>query len=310
MNARAIIVGGCMAVSSLGAAAMVRWRPVDPAPVLQQGDPGAAESAVATAAVGAEEREYVEARHVIGLVVPAAQVTVRAPVDGTIAAIVKRPTDVVEAGEVLMNLDDGDVALEAERQKATLAAAVHHVDAARADVELLELRLRQLRPLQGQRAAALSEVAQVEAQLRASVARAKAMAEERRGHEVRLLELSRRADSYRVRAPIAGEVAETCRVAREYVRAGEAVATLRSVQHRIRLHLPATLEPGLPRLRFTIDLAGRPVALAPAEVAAEIGADGSRPVMLIVPPGVGLSVGQIVSVDVQAHDESLEAEAR
>ena len=307
---RPIIIGGCMAVSSLGAAAVVRWKPAEPAPVTQQEHSRVAAPAPATAAGGAEERENLGARRVIGLVVPASQVTVRAPVDGTIGAIARRPSDVVDAGAVLMTLDDGDVALETERQKATLAAALHHAEAARAEVELLEQRVRQLRSLQGQRAAASSELAQVECQLRAAVARTKALGEERRGHEARLLELSRRADAYRLRAPIAGEIASTARVAREYVRAGDPVATVRSLRRHIRLHVPATLAPDLPRLRFTLDMGGRPVALAPAEVATEVGADGSPPVMLMVPVGVELAVGQIVSVDVESPDESPDAEAR
>ena len=249
---------------------------------------------------GAEEHRPRQARSLVGLVVPARQVTVRAPVDGVVAAVARQAGERVAAGTVLVTLDDGAVKLEAERCAARLAATLHYTAAAAAEVELLEQKVRQLRSVRDQRAASTSELAQVECQLRAAAARVKALGEERREQEVGLRELRRRADAHRIAAPIEGEVAEAARVTGEYVRAGEPVATVRSTRRHIRVHLPASLASGVAGLRFR--LAGTGVAgdAVPLERLDAATAAGAASVALAVPEGVSLAVGQTVTVDVEA----------
>jgi multidrug efflux pump subunit AcrA (membrane-fusion protein) len=294
---RRIIIASCVSLCGLATALGAAWAPQRAAPPTPArvtpppppAGPGSQDGEAEPAADGPHGLQ--------GLVVPAQQVTVRARVDGTVAAVAGRPGELVAAGALLVALDDGAVKLEAERQAAQLAATLHHAEAARAEVELLELKARQLRSLRDQRAASVSELAQLECQLRAAAARVAALREERREREVGLRDLARRAAAHRVEAPIAGEVAAVARVPGEYVRAGEPLATVRSTRRYVRLNLPASLAVGLPRLQFELDGNGGATPLARVEEPAA----GATSVALSLPDGIQFPAGLAVTVTVRVE---------
>jgi multidrug efflux pump subunit AcrA (membrane-fusion protein) len=235
-----------------------------------------------------------------GLVVPAAQVTVRAQSDGVVAGPASRVGDSVAACDVVARLDDGALALECERQKARLAALGHHVVSAKADLMLCKQKGRQLKAAGAKGAVAAFELMQNDCQIEAARARVRALEEESREEAIRALGLERQRQALRVTAPIDGEVVEAGPVPGVYVRAGEPLAKIRSIRRHVRVNLPASLAPDLPRLRFALAAPGGSVALEPVEVRPDYNLNGARSIALAVPAAVELTVGQAVYVEVIA----------
>jgi multidrug efflux pump subunit AcrA (membrane-fusion protein) len=237
---------------------------------------------------------------VVGLVVPAAQVAVRAQVDGLIARRLKDIGEVVAAGGVVALIDDADLLLEREKLKARVAGISHRSAAASADLRLLEQRGQQLRVTQESRAAAGFEVAQSRCQIEAAAARVRALDEEHKEAEAECAVLERRVLHFRCVAPIAGEVSAAPRGAGEFVRAGETVLTIQSRRRQVRVNLPTPLAEQLPNLSFR--LAGFALAsnLAVSAARPEYNLNGGRSVALEIPSGVELEVGRTVDVEVVA----------
>jgi len=239
----------------------------------------------------------------VGLVVPADQVAVRAAVDGVLARCPGGVGDVVEAGDAIGFLDDGELAMESERLKAKAAAVTYRSAAAVAEVRLLEQRGAQLRTGQENRAANPSEVAQNRYLVEAAAARVKGLEEERKEAELERRAVELRRQNYRCVTPIRGEVAEVLRRRWEYVRAGETVARVRSLRRQVRVNLPAPLADRVPAARFTLaGMAPRPL-LRPATAGAAYNANGGRSVSLELPDNLVLAVGQEVEVEVEVEVE-------
>jgi multidrug efflux pump subunit AcrA (membrane-fusion protein) len=237
-------------------------------------------------------------RRFVGLVVPAAQVAVRARVDGLISRFVKHPGDRVEAGDTVAFVDDSEAALEWERQRAKAAGIAHRADAARADLRLLEQRAEQLRSGQEKRAAAAFEVAQSRSHVEAAAARLKALEEEGKEAEIECRAIERRRQNYRCVAPLSGEVAEAPRSAGEYVRAGETVLKIQSLRRQVRLNLAADLSDRLPALEFRLAGPGPRDLLSLSNVRAQFNLNGGRSVALEVPDGLAMAIGMTVDVEV------------
>ena len=237
-------------------------------------------------------------QRLIALVVPAAEVAVRARTDGVIARSVGQTGTSVAAGDVVAALDDSALLLEQQRQKARLSAMSHHIDAARADLLLLQQRGEQLRVTTQRGAVAAFELSQNRAQTAAAAARVKALEEERKEAEIGARVLEARARDYRCVAPIAGRVVQATRFAQEYVKAGEVVATVRSDRLRLRLNLPQPLCDDLATLSFRLHRPGDVIPLAVSEARPEWNQSGGRAVLLDVPGNVALAAGQTVEVEV------------
>jgi hypothetical protein len=239
----------------------------------------------------------------VGLVVPADQVAVRAAVDGVLARCPGGVGDAVEAGDAIAFVDDGELALESERLKAKAAAVTHRAAAAVAEVRLLEQRGSQLRTGQEKRAANPSEVAQNLYLVEAAAARVKGLEEERKEAELERRALEQRRQNYRSVTPIRGEIAEVSRRRWEYVRAGETVARVRSLRRQVRVNLPGPLADRVPEARFTLAGTGPRRLLRPSAAAAAYVANGGRSVSLELPDGLVLAVGQEVDIEVDFDGE-------
>jgi multidrug efflux pump subunit AcrA (membrane-fusion protein) len=235
-------------------------------------------------------------RLLVGLVVPAEQVTVRAAVDGVVRSA-QHMGDPVNSGEVIALLDDGELVLESERLKAKAAAIACRAEAAAAEVRLHEQRGEQLRAGQERRAATPSEVAQNRCLREAAAARVKGLEEERKEAELERRALEQRRQNYRCVAPITGEVAEVSRRKWEYVRAGETILRIRSWRRQVRLNLPASLA-DRPPVCFTLAGTDQRCALRPTTAEMAYNANGGRSVTLELPEGLVLAVGKEVEVEV------------
>jgi multidrug efflux pump subunit AcrA (membrane-fusion protein) len=239
-------------------------------------------------------------RRVAGLVVPAAEVAVRARVDGVIASTTAQPGTRVAAGDVVAALDDATLLLEQQRQKARLSAVSHHIDAARADLLLLQQRGEQLRLTTQRGAVAAFELNQNRAQTEGAAARVKALEEERNEAQIAARVLEARARDYRCVTPIGGEIVQAARLPQEYVRAGEVVAKVRSVRLQLRLNLPQPLAERLSELSFRLPPPDGGRMLTVSEARAERDLAGGRAVLLDAPGNLELTAGQTVEVEVIA----------
>jgi hypothetical protein len=253
----------------------------------------------------ADERATVEsstpsAQRLVALVVPAAEVAVRARVDGVITTSVGQPGTRVATGDVVVALDDSTLLLEQQRQKARLSAMSHHIAAAKADLLLLQQRGEQLRVTILRGAAAAFELNQNRAQTEGAAARVKALEEERKEAEIGARVLEARARDYRCVTPICGEIVRATRVPQEYVRAGEVVAKVRSVRLQLRLNLPQPLAERLTTLSFRLHRGGDVMALTVSEAPGDWELNGGRAVVLDMPGSVALAAGQTVDVEVVA----------
>ena len=270
---------------------------------LRAGSPPAAPEALrsARAGDGPTADSFAPGSHrLVGLVVPAAEVAVRARVDGVISKSAARAGGGVAAGDVLVLLDDSALLLEQQRQKARLSAISHHIAAARADLLLLQQRGEQLRVTRQNGAVSAYELNQNRTQAEGAAARVKALEDERREADIAARALEARARDYQCVAPIGGEIVEAARVPQEYVRAGEIVARVRSVRRKLRLNLPQPLAERLPELSFSLHQPGGVTVLAVADARAEWNLNGGRSVALEVPENVALTTGQTVEVEVTA----------
>ena len=237
-------------------------------------------------------------RRLVALVVPAAEVAVRARTDGVIARAIGQAGTSVGAGDVVAALDDSALLLEQQRQKARLSAMSHHIDAARADLLLLQQRGDQLRLTTQRGTVSAFELSQNRAQVDAAAARVKALEEERREAEIGARVLEARARDYRCVSPLAGRVVRATRFQEEYVKAGDVVATVRSDRLRLRLNLPQPLCDNLPTLSFRLHRPGDVIPLAVSKARPEWNQGGGVAVLLEMPGNIALAAGQTVEVEV------------
>jgi len=239
------------------------------------------------------------APRLVGLVVPAAEVVVRARVDGFVARGLKRVGDPVASGQDVALLDDADLRLEREKLKARAAGAAHRCAAAGADLRLLELRGRQLRTTAANGSAQPFEQTQNQFQAEAAAARLKALQEECREADAECAALERRLGRCGCVAPMAGRVSNVARAEGDYVRTGEAIATVESAQRQVLVRLPAALAGRGAALSFRLARGGTSEPLMPAGAGAGRGdANGGRSVALELPAGVEIEPGRTVDVEV------------
>jgi multidrug efflux pump subunit AcrA (membrane-fusion protein) len=246
------------------------------------------------------EPDRLAATRLVGLVVPAAEAVVRARVDGFVARRLKRVGDPVESGQDVALLDDADLRLERERLAARAAGAAQRCAAATAELRLLELRGRQLRTTAANGSAQPFELTQNQFQAEAAAARLKALQEECREADADSAALGRRLGRCACVAPMAGRVSELARAEGDYVRTGEAVATVESSRRHVLVRLPAPLAGRAAALSFRLERGATPVALSPADGGACGGCDpyGGRSVALELPAGAEIEPGQTVDVEV------------
>lgn len=258
----------------------------------QGGTSGAGESAPAAA----EVRGTIE---LVGLVVPEAEVLVRAQADGVVVDPGPGEGASVAAGAPLVNLDDSELVLEIARQRARAGAVRHHVASAAAELLLHEQKGEQLRAVAAKGASSGAEATQARHQAAAARAKLAALKEELEQEEVQCRILEARRHKYRSASPIAGEVVEARRVRQEYVRQGEVVAKVQSAERRVITHVPDSLLRRSPSLRFrfrTCD--GRTVPLQWSGTRAGTDATGRRLVTLKPPVELDLAAGEAVQVEV------------
>lgn len=235
---------------------------------------------------------------VVGLVVPAAETQVRAQVDGVLSRYEKAIGQTIQAGQVLALFDDGDLALAGQQLETRIEAKKHYIDSAKAEVKQLTDKHSQLKALE-QHAASAFEVSQAFLNAQIASERLQALEQEQKELQVQARVIDRQREKHRSLSPITGRVLETVRVAGEYVRQGEIIATVQSQQHLVAVNLnPSLLAHGASRLAFTCQQDGREIELSILDTKGSSSPDGSRMLRLAVPSGVELTVGQAVEVKV------------
>jgi multidrug efflux pump subunit AcrA (membrane-fusion protein) len=241
-----------------------------------------------------------ESRVVIGLVVPTAQVDVRAQVDGMVAECAKKVGDKVEAGQLLAMLDEKDLLIEGERQAARLEAAKHRIKAAEEDLKYYSEKSKKLASVgSGGASAAPFEVTQAKHEEDAAAARLKSLEQERIEQQVETRAIERKREKCKLLSPIGGRVIEVVRTEGEYVRQGELVARVESAERRVYLNLPLSLAERASHLSFRLEeKKGQWVSLSVAEMKNASNLDGTRSLSLAVPVGSELLAGQAVKLEV------------
>jgi multidrug efflux pump subunit AcrA (membrane-fusion protein) len=238
-----------------------------------------------------------DAHRLLGLVVPAAQVIVRAQEDGVVAERLVEVGQRIAMGDPVLRLDDADLVLDAERQKARLGAIKHRIASAKAELLMLEKKGAQLEKA----ASSPFEATQARCLITAAKARVGELEEEYREGEIACRGLERRRLKYRCLSPISGEVVETQRVRHEYVRQGEVIAKVQSIRRHVTVHVPQALVPQIGALQFSMGANGKTVDLDVVEIKPNADLSGARLATLNVPVSVELAAGQTVEVEVSVQ---------
>jgi multidrug efflux pump subunit AcrA (membrane-fusion protein) len=283
MKAKALIVTSSLLIA--GSWSALAWR--EPArasqPAVQQRSPIGEVSAISPEAAVEISAPSPESQGLTGLVVPAAQVEIRAQADGVLGPWAKSVGQSVKAGEAVVALDDQDLQLESQRQKARIAAVRDRIAAGRARVEFLRAKAKRHESVYQKGALSLDDLAENRCLTEEAEQNLAATEQDLAVQEIGARAIERQLRKLCCRAPIDGEVCEVHGVAEQYVREGEIIARVRSRQLQVIVDLPAPMVEQIVHTSFSFEHGQRTVTLSVASVKASYNLDGSRAVILNVP---------------------------
>jgi multidrug efflux pump subunit AcrA (membrane-fusion protein) len=303
MKAKALVVTSSLLIAASWSALGWRELPASAraaAPVQQRlsfrGHSEQAELAIETPAPAAADSSCLT-----GLVVPTAQVEIRAQADGVLGPWAKDVGQSVRAGEALVGMDDQDLQLEAQRQKARIAAVRSRIAAGQARAQLLREKGKAYESLHEKGALPWVELAENRCLTEEAVQNLAALEQDLTVQEIGARTIERQLHKLRCITPIAGELCEVCGSARQFVREGEIVARVRTRHLQVIVNVPPQMIGQLAGASFSFENGGPAVALSVAGVKASYNLDGSRAVTLDVPQDVAGStvvVGQTLRLKV------------
>ena len=243
-----------------------------------------------------------------GLVVPAERVAVRAIASGPISELPVREGDSVDAGQVVVHVDDCEIVAELQRQTSCVASAASRATEGRALLELAEYNHRLNRQLGQKQVVGKAAVIQSELRVKAETAKSAALREgvavARREEAV----LKHRLAKYRTVAPFSGRVTEILRYRDQYVGQGDVILWIESHEKQLKLHLPPELiekcGAALDRLQVSALLSEDEwLDLTIDAIKPIYNADGSRTVVFKLGPDSTLLTGQFVKMKVTLQGE-------
>jgi multidrug efflux pump subunit AcrA (membrane-fusion protein) len=299
MKAKALIVTSSLLIA--GSWSALAWR--EPAraslPAVQQRS-SISEISPLTPMVAETSAPTPESQGLMGLVVPAAQVEIRAQADGVLGPWAREVGQSVKAGEAVVALDDQDLQLESQRQKARIAAVRDRIAAGRARLEFLRDKAKRHESVYQKGALSLDDLAENRCLTEEAEQNLAAMEQDLAVQEIGARTIERQLRKLRCTAPIDGEVCEVHGAAEQYVREGEIIARVRSWQLQVIVNLPAQMIEQIAHTSFSVEHGQRTVDLSVASVKASYNLDGSRAVTLNVPAAADAAavVGQTVRLKV------------
>ena len=245
-----------------------------------------------------EATSVAEPRTLIGVVVPANVVEVRAQINGLIDSLNKSVGDSIESSQPVATLDNADVVLESQGQQAKLASAAHRLAAGQIDLKMLEEQTAHMAEAMKNNAASAFENSQLQRQVESAAAKVKECEEDLKEQQIAERSIQQRMSKYRCLAPIAGRVIEIGATKGAFVKEGELIAKVQSSQQHVNVNVPADLIEQLQSTQFQIQQRSTSVALTPLEVAPNCNLDGSRIARLSIPAGCELVAGQTLHIQV------------
>jgi RND family efflux transporter MFP subunit len=161
-----------------------------------------------------------------GIVYPINDVEVSLPIDGEIVAITVREGDFVSAGQTLIQLDDSLQQLEVSRRE-RIWKDTSQLETARKNLELLrELVETKEELFESTRTVSQSELKRNQIQLNEIEGQYKALLESQSKAEIEYQIARRVLESYRLDAPLQGQIVEITPAPGEWVRTGQPVIRL------------------------------------------------------------------------------------
>lgn len=181
-------------------------------------DPSAATNADSSirveTAIAASERVEVKLE-AVGIIEASEEAEIRPQVDGTVAEVLFQEGGQVEAGELLVRLDDAKPLAKLDLARASL-------DSAKAGLRLAEQRLRRGRQLISQDLISKEAFDQLESEQLAAAASV-------REQDATVTLAARELDDYRIKAPFAGTVGARLVDVGNYVAVGKALVVLMKI---------------------------------------------------------------------------------
>jgi multidrug efflux pump subunit AcrA (membrane-fusion protein) len=240
---------------------------------------------------------------VVGLVEPCTRVPARAELSCKLKAFLVREGEFVEREQTLAYLDSTECRLEIGQQQARVRAARQFVQEATLAVQAASDEWKRVDGLFRQKAVPGGEYVATKSRL--GMARVRLAAREHQLAEEQERErlLQSRLGKHSLKAPLSGIVTVQRQLPGEFVREGEVVLRIESRQRRFRVYLTPTLADRQPRLRFSF-YDGHWHTLRVLSLASHFNPDGTRTLLLEVPPACSVLVGQTVRLQVREAIES------
>ncbi len=230
------------------------------------------------------------------------RVPVRAQVSGLLTEVVVREGQAVLAGELLARLNETQVRLEIQRQTVRIEVARQQVEEAKLNLAILNDELQRTETLTSGGFASGQTLIRTRLLAEAQSARLAALREQGRAEQLQMAVLEYRLRNHQVSAPYAGVAVEFQRQLGTYILEGEIVLYVEAHGKEIIVQLPREAVAQPERFEFSLSNDSRWSQLPVARIRHSINLDGSRTILLTVPPGVSLTKGQFVQVQVKGGE--------
>jgi multidrug efflux pump subunit AcrA (membrane-fusion protein) len=198
-------------------------------------------------------------------------------------------------------MDDQDLQLEAQRQKARIAAVHSRIAAGQARARFLREKAKAYESLHGKNVLSWVELAENRCLMEEADQNLAALEQDLTVQDIGARTIERQLGKLRCTAPISGELYEVHGTANQFVREGEIIARVRSRQLQVIVNAPPQVIDQLASTSFSFETGGGHTgALSVAGVKASYNLDGSRSVTLAVPQDAAGSIAVRQTLRVKA----------